>query len=462
MAHPLDPAEARLKAQVETIRTAFGEDHVGIATNGSGKATFLYEPGHLLTRRIDLPQVRRALQEIYRSDDVPRQDRLDEVLTPDSAERTVVRMRVHGDVLYLLKRLDTLIGAGKATPNHIFSISPVAACPSGEPQVVCGCPDPLPEWNCDRCAGEGVTVLIIDTGLVDGYEREHPWLKGGPDPWLSLDDPRPGIQQYEGHGTFIAGVLRCVAPRVKFGVSNALLNAGGICEDNLVDILLPTLAGWQLAHNDAWPDIVNLSWGSPTRLSLPPLGLERFIQELEKHPDTVLVAAAGNDGSTNLFWPAAYAAQYPQVIAVGALRRYAVGRQQRTCFTNYGDWVTVFAPGEWLVNAFGWGRYAYKEPYSDHCLHLRPPVPSYAGCTCVESPGQYTQTTFDGMARWSGTSFAAPVVAGLIAATMSRTSGMSAVKAVNELLAKAEAPGRRAATGEPVLLPPGWPAAGSP
>ncbi|MEO3808262.1 S8/S53 family peptidase [Sphaerisporangium sp. B11E5] len=469
MTHPAaeDLSDARFWAQLNSIREAFGEDGVGVAVDRSGGPSFLYEPGHLLTRRDDLRRVQEALGEIYESDGVSRRERVIEVVPPeedDEAEERsdVVRVRVQGDVLYLLKRLDAMLGVGVATPNHIFSIAPVAACPSGEPQVVCGCPDPLPEWNCDRRAGDGVSVLIIDTGLVDHYAREHPWLKGGPDPWLAIDAPQPGIQDYEGHGTFIAGVLRCVAPQVAFGMSNALNRAGAIKEHRLGPRLLKGARGWASAHNGGWPDIINVSAGATTRYSLPPKGLGRFIIEVEKHPNTVVVAAAGNNGSTNLFWPAAYAADYPQVISVGALRRYAVGRQERACFSNYGDWVTVFAPGEWLVNAFAWGEYQYNEPHSDQCLYLRPPVPSYAGCTCVDAPPQYSSITFDGMARWSGTCFATPIVAGLIAGVMSRTPGMSSLKAAGELLAKAAAPGWRTATGDPVLLPPGWPAAGSP
>lgn len=459
MTYPVDPAGERLKAQIAAIEEAFGRERVGIATDGSGAVTFLYEPGHLLTRRIDLDQVRQALHEIYESQDVPPEDQLDEVLT--DGEDFVVRMRVHGDVLRLLDLLDARIGVGKATPNHIFSVAPVAACPAGQPQVMDWSTAPLPEWNADRTAGDGVSVFIVDTGLVDHYAREHPWLKGGPDPLLVLDDPLPGIQSYEGHGTFIAGVLRCVAPRVAFGVSNALLSAGAKFESELTDVLQTALTHWEVANKGVWPDIINLSWGATTRLSAQALGLEKFLLDLKGHPETVLVAAAGNNSSTNHFWPAAYAPDHDQVIAVGALRRYAVGRQERACFSNYGDWVTVFAPGEWLVNAFGWGDYTYAEPTSQQCVNLRSPVPSYAGCPCVESPPQYSQATFDGMASWSGTSFAAPIVAGLIAVTMSRY-GTDSLKAVNQLLGKARAPGRRAATGEPVLLPPGWPAAGSP
>ena len=55
----------------------------------------------------------------------------------------------------------------------------------------------------------------------------------------------------------------------------------------------------------------------------------------------VVVAAAGNDGTSAPMYPAAYAPQVAGMLAVGATDDYG----SLTGFSSWGDWVALAAPG---------------------------------------------------------------------------------------------------------------------
>jgi subtilisin family serine protease len=108
-----------------------------------------------------------------------------------------------------------------------------------------------------------------------------------------------------------------------------------------------------------------------------------------------VVAAAGNDSSSSPFWPAAF----EWVTGVGSVD----ANGHLSDFSNYGDWVNVYARGRDLVNAFPSGTYTCYEPQNIH-------------------NGVPDVRHFSSLAQWSGTSFSTPVVTGLIAAAKTPTN----------------------------------------
>jgi subtilisin family serine protease len=358
---------------------------------------FLYETGVILVRDAYLDQVREILLDPDRNRDRDVHDGFIDGVTVLSLGSAKESFR---DVLAAVAEIDRRLGEGVATPNHIFSVTPVLRCPATEPEEVPAgtLPDP---GICDG-GGEGTLIYVSDTGLVAGASA-HQWLAGvtgAVDPLTFSAAGAPTIPGYSGHGTFIAGVVRCMAPVSAVHVARDFDASGALSETEIVKRLREALR--------LGADIISLSAGGYTRRHNPPLSFEGFWNRYRHYKGTVLVAAAGNSSRRRPFWPAAF----PQVVGVGAL---AANWRARAYFSDFGPWVDVYAPGEALVNAYATGTYLCREP-----------------------PNAGQVRDFHGMARWSGTSFSTPMVAGLIAARMSRT-GENGRQAADALLARARA-----------------------
>ena len=346
----------------------------------TGEVDFLYRAGSILVRDDDLDEVRRLL--------------------PGGAALPVIP----GLTRYLpnlptLEALRLLEGASDrllGTPDHVLYSVPRTYCAATEPEQTASM-NPDPPVARDDCDGRGTRVSVVDTGWLPQAAVEHSWLAGVTgDEEVALDGAG-NLRSYAGHGTFAAGVVRAAAPAAHVEIEGVLPYSAAWFEADIVAQLSEALA-----KN---PDVISLQAGTTTRNDADLLSFDVLFREHRPLGHSVLVAAAGNDGSDREFWPAAF----PWALAVGALTKDGTARAS---WSNFGSWVDIYARGEDHVNAFATGRFV-----------------------TVEMPAGQVRN-YQGMAQWSGTSFASPYVAGCIAAYMSG-AGVTAQQARDVLMARA-------------------------
>lgn len=400
-----DDARRKLTDQVLNFHAA-NDGAVAWNTAAPADFTFLFDPDHVLVRASATEAFERAVE-------ATKDELLDGELirveepAPGYLSRYRLPARRNGlsvpEVVTALRRTGAF-EPGDVTPDHWVHVAPGGGtlCPAIEPEET-GLKEPWPPVSDvkPRRRRKHVRVSVVDTGWDPraATDPRTPWLHG-----VDGDDELngPELREYAGHGTFIAGVVRCLAPQTDIFVEGFAI--GGFGGGGMLESAVIAQMDEALAHD---PKVINLSAGCRTHDDLPSLAFEVFHETRLKDRDCILVAAAGNDASSAPFWPAAA----PWAVGVGSLDRD--GRV--SSFSNYGVSADVYALGRNLVNAFPDGTF-----------------------TCEETPSKDDVRVFDtGMARWSGTSFSAPVIAGLVAREIYE-SGCTAADAARAVLGASE------------------------
>ncbi|GAA4718586.1 S8 family peptidase [Brevibacillus fulvus] len=245
----------------------------------------------------------------------------------------------------------------------------------------------------------GITIAVLDSGV----DYNHPDLKGNLLPGINLVNPGRSAQDDEGHGTSVAGILAAKGNN-QIGVAGVLWNAKilpikVIDKNGSADNVDLISQGIELAVNRG-AKIILMSLESNSYSKR----LEAAVKRAEAR-GVLLVASTGNEGNR-----VAYPAAYPTVVAVGALG----SGNQPIYQSNYGPELNLLAPGSNIYTTKLGGGYGY----------------------------------------FSGTSAAAPQVAGAAALVWARNPKMTAVE-VRQLLyqtaADLEAPGWDRKTGYGLL-----------
>jgi thermitase len=221
-----------------------------------------------------------------------------------------------------------------------------------------------------------VVVAVLDTGV----DITHPdladnlWTNPGEIPANGLDDDGNGFvddvhgwdfadddndpaDDY-GHGTHVAGI---VAARINNSVGIAGMAGGATI------MPLDVFHGGIGAYADLIQAIVYAAdnGAQVINMSLGALSYARGEEAAVDYAwarDVVLVAAAGNEASDALFYPAAHA----HVIGVAA----TTAADERASFSSYGPFVAVSAPGASIYSTLPRATYGYLSGTSMAAPHV--------------------------------------------------------------------------------------------
>jgi subtilisin family serine protease len=223
-------------------------------------------------------------------------------------------------------------------------------------------------------SGTGI-VAVIDTGvdtthpvlvpvLLPGYDFTR--NQAGASEWLDMPqegttptEPYGAVQQQSaaildqqsaaildgkpcgafGHGTMTSGLVHLAAPHAKILPLKAFSSDGTGYLSNIVAALY-----YAVQHR---ANVVNMSFD----LSYPSPALSQAVS-YANHASVVLVAAAGNENTSQRVYPAAINGS---VMGIASTTDW----DARSSFSNYGSAdVWIAAPGEYVISTFPGGGYA--------------------------------------------------------------------------------------------------------
>jgi len=229
--------------------------------------------------------------------------------------------------------------AGTASPEAIEALAALPGIESIGPDATLASPAPqpaataVPEWNLDAVGapvlwGEGLTgVGVVVAGMDTGVDGLHPDLatrwRGDSNSWFDPNGEHATPADGNGHGTQTMGVMVGGASGgTAIGVAP---DARWIAVKIFNDAGYATLSGihtgfqWLLdpdgnPSTDDVPDVVNASWGFPDLVGQCYLEFEADL-EILKSAGIAVVFSAGNQGTAGSVSPA----NNPAGFAVGAV-----------------------------------------------------------------------------------------------------------------------------------------------
>jgi subtilisin family serine protease len=252
-----------------------------------------------------------------------------------TVERAAPRIRAYlakveperrAEVLEALRSAPQVASAAQDVLAEIADTSPNDEnWPDQEGLRVAGFPK---AWDVTR-GSSAVVVAVIDTGV----DVNHPDLRGALVPGYDFVNSDADPADDHGHGTAVAGVIAARANRE---------GGAGICWQCSVmpvkvldadgsgnDMVIAAAIVWAADHG---ANVINLSLGGPGSSHELANAIAYAVAK-----GAVVVAAAGNAGTTSPFYPAADSRAISVAATTVADRLYS--------WSNHGPWVRLAAPG---------------------------------------------------------------------------------------------------------------------
>ena len=217
-----------------------------------------------------------------------------------------------------------------------------------------------------EAGNESVTIGVVDTGITLGHpEMQRKLLAGYDTVNLGMGRMSDGVKlvgdsrgsdfnptDEVGHGSHVAGIIGAQGWRIPRGIGGrsfvlpirvlAAAQSGNRAKPMGIGGLADINAGLKCCV-DLGATVINMSFGTPASSINrdDPLPHAKVIRYAE-HYGCVLIAAAGNSGIEEKYYPAAL----PEVIAVASVDKL----NRRSSFSTYGDHILISAPGERIVS----------------------------------------------------------------------------------------------------------------
>ena len=225
------------------------------------------------------------------------------------------------DYFAILEMIKKYPGIDRAEPNYAY--------PIGHPVLTPGSVSDTSGYRAALPSGNPAPVAVIDSGLSGDY-LSAPYVYAS---FNSLDPDKP-VSDSLGHGTQMAmiagGAVKPVGADNETDTSVPVIAIKGFADDGYISNF-DLMNGIEFSLEKG-ARVMSLSWGSETK--------SEFIEQAFDYAASkglIVLAAAGNEPTGDEMYPAGY----NSVIGVGALDPEG----KKWDKSNYGDFVTIYAPG---------------------------------------------------------------------------------------------------------------------